>query len=170
MSVISEIITILFRKLLNRWSSNFKNEIISFFNLCTCFIVTKITGITQTMLRTEKPLSVVLPLFLEWLVSAVTHVSDATSTVHYPGMLYSFPLLTITITYTVTIVLVAHNGFSFDFPILMSEVETRDNISLALFTSNSIHFSDSLPLLRSVCLRYTRNYIIQFFFIDEEGW
>ncbi len=42
-------------------------------------------GKTQTMLRSERPLSVVLPQFVEWLNSAVTHVSDVTSTVHYPG-------------------------------------------------------------------------------------
>ena len=54
------------------------------------YTVTKLTGITQTMLRAERPLSVVLPLFIEWLMSAATHVSDATSTVHYPGMLYYY--------------------------------------------------------------------------------
>ena len=63
----------------------------------------------------------------------------------------STPTLYLVIMYIVAVVLVAHNGFAFDFPILMSQVESRDNMSLSLFTSNSIHFSDSLPLLRSVC-------------------
>ncbi len=123
------------------------------------YIVTKLTGISQTTLRSERPLSVVLPQFLEWLNSAVAHVSDATCTVHYPGMYYIQPLFTYIVTYSVTVVLVAHNGFAFDFPFVMAEVENRDNLSMSLFTSNSIHFSDSLPLLRSVCIKYVCNNI-----------
>ena len=54
----------------------------------TCFfIVVRVTGITQTMLRSERPLTVVLPLFIEWLVTTVQQVSDATSATHFPGML-----------------------------------------------------------------------------------
>ena len=67
--------------------------------------VTKVTGITTTMLRSERPLSVVFP-FLDWVITITSHVSDATHTLHYP-------------------VLVAHNGFAFDFPILLAEVERR---------------------------------------------
>ena len=51
------------------------------------FIVVRVTGITQTMLGGERPLTVVLPLFIEWLVTTVQQVSDATSTTHFPGML-----------------------------------------------------------------------------------
>ncbi len=76
------------------------------------YIVTKLTGVSQTMLWSERPLSVVLPQFLEWLNSAVAHVSDATRTVHYPGMYYIQPLFTYIVTYSITAVLVSHNGFA----------------------------------------------------------
>lgn len=49
-------------------------------------LVTKVTGITNTMLRNEKPFSAVFPLFLDWLDATVSHVNDATDTPHYPGM------------------------------------------------------------------------------------
>ena len=53
-------------------------------------------------------------------------------------------------------VLVAHNGFSFDFPILMAEVERRPReLNIEDFTAKNIHFSDSLPLLRKVYLYVT---------------
>ena len=55
------------------------------------------------------------------------------------------------------VVLVAHNGFSFDYPILMSEVESREDLSLSLFYSNDVHFSDSLPLLRAVIQETQKN-------------
>ena len=51
-----------------------------------CAPVTKVTGITATMIRNEKPLSEVLPLFLDWMQSTTEYVSDNTDTVHYPGM------------------------------------------------------------------------------------
>lgn len=50
------------------------------------------------------------------------------------------------------IVLVAHNGFAFDFSILFAEVERRpDHLALSAFEAGNIHFSDTLPLLRQVC-------------------
>ena len=49
-------------------------------------IVTRVTGITETLLRTEQPLSVVLPLFITWIDAVVQQVSDATSVTHFPGM------------------------------------------------------------------------------------
>jgi len=51
-------------------------------------------------------------------------------------------------------VLVAHNGFAFDFPILLAEVERRVELQLTLFRSANIHFSDTLPLLRKVLYYY----------------
>ncbi len=108
---------------------------------------------TDHVTGSERPLSAVLLQFVEWLTSAVTHDSDVTSTVHCPGNIIYSLCLQIEM-YAVTIVLVAHNGFSFNFPILMAEVENRDNLSLSIFTSNLIHFSDSLPLLRSVRTKY----------------
>jgi len=49
-------------------------------------------------------------------------------------------------------VLVAHNGFCFDFPILLAEVERRPRqLTVSVFEDNNIHFSDTLQLLRKVC-------------------
>ena len=52
---------------------------------CSLYEVTKVTGITTTMLRSERPLSVVFPLFIKWIVTTTAHVSDTTGTPHYPG-------------------------------------------------------------------------------------
>ena len=47
------------------------------------YSVTRLTGITQAMLRTEQPLSVVL---LDWVDIAVAEVSESTCTNHFAGM------------------------------------------------------------------------------------
>ncbi len=52
------------------------------------------------------------------------------------------------------LVLVAHNGFAFDFPILLAEVEQKAELQLTLFQSANMHFSDTLPLLRKVLYYY----------------
>ena len=49
-----------------------------------------------------------------------------------------------------TLVLVAHNGFAFDFPILLAEVERHPELDLFNFQTGNVHFSDTLPLLRKV--------------------
>ena len=46
--------------------------------------------------------------------------------------------------------LVSHNGFAFDFPILFAEVESRESLATSTFAANNIHFSDSLPVLHMV--------------------
>ena len=53
-------------------------------------LVTKVTGIDTAMLRSERPLSVVLPLFLEWVATSISYVSDVTHTPHYPGTIYMY--------------------------------------------------------------------------------
>lgn len=47
--------------------------------------VTKLTGISTTMLRREEALSVVFPRFMKWLVSTTSEVNSATGIPHYPG-------------------------------------------------------------------------------------
>ena len=47
-------------------------------------------------------------------------------------------------------VLVAHNGFQFDFPILFAEVERRQTLELSAFESSDIHFADTLHQLKKV--------------------
>ena len=102
------------------------------------------------MLRGERPLSAVFPSFIDWLATTTAHVSEVTGTPHYPGktgLLHT----TIPSTYHFHSVLVAHNGFSFDFPVLMAEVERRperrpESLATSIFEANNIHFSDTLPL------------------------
>ena len=61
--------------------------IYNYFNIiAVIYSVTRLTGISQAMLRTEQPLSVVLPQFLDWVDTVVAEVSDATCTTHFPGM------------------------------------------------------------------------------------
>jgi len=55
--------------------------------------VTRITGISQAILRNEKPLSMVLPQFLQWVTSVTAEVSDTTSTTHFPGIPIDFFIL-----------------------------------------------------------------------------
>ena len=46
--------------------------------------MTRLTSITQAMLRTEQHLSVVL---LDWVDNVVAKVSDAICTTHFPSMI-----------------------------------------------------------------------------------
>ena len=55
-------------------------------------------------------------------------------------------------------VLVAHNGFVYDFPLLLAEIERRPNcLSTQHFVSQSIHFADTLPHLRQVYTLYVQS-------------
>ena len=56
-------------------------------------------------------------------------------------------------------VLLAHKGFSFDFPILFAEVESREALDIS-FNLHHIHFSDSLVLLRMVKRKTGSNRIL----------
>ncbi len=104
------------------------------------------------MIRGERPLSVVLPIFLDWLITTTSDVSSATGTLHYPGLT---GFIQCSVIVSLSIVLVAHNGFSFDFPILLAEVERRPEVlNVSLFGTHRIHFTDTLPLLRQVAYLY----------------
>lgn len=112
-------------------------------------LVTKVTNITSTMLRSEKPLSVVFTSFIDWVTSTTSTVTEQTGTVHYPGLMkYLFTSVIDSLSFSV---LVAHNGFAFDYPILLAEVERRPRaLSFTTFEDHNIHFSDTLPLLKKV--------------------
>lgn len=45
------------------------------------------------------------------------------------------------------VVLVAHNGFVFDFPMLINEIERTPNISTSTLVTMNIHFSDTYAYL-----------------------
>ena len=110
------------------------------------------------MLRNEQPLSCVLTQFLQWVTMVTAEVSDSTSTTHFPGIAINFYSKFYLLFFYMNIVLVAHSGFSYDFPILFSEVEKRE-VPLSTFETNNIHFSDPLPLLRMVIKIYPHYYI-----------
>ena len=51
--------------------------------VCYCHCsVTKVTGITASMLRSERPFSFVFPHFIDWIVTTTKYVSEATDTPH----------------------------------------------------------------------------------------
>ena len=48
-------------------------------------------------------------------------------------------------------VLVAHNGFAYDFPLLLAEIERRPkHLSMQEFVNHNVHFADILPHVRQV--------------------
>lgn len=49
-------------------------------------LVINITNITPTMIRGERPLSVVFPEFLDWLITATSDISRATGSSYHPGV------------------------------------------------------------------------------------
>lgn len=58
-------------------------------------------------------------------------------------------------------VLVAHNGFKFDFPTLFAEIDRRkEHFDTSLLCDHNIHFADTLILLQKVEV-YIPNQIIQ---------
>ena len=53
-----------------------------------------------------------------------------------------------------TTVLVAHNGFSYDFPLLLAEIERRPTqLATADLIHHKIFFADTLPYLRKVSIK-----------------
>ena len=57
-------------------------------HLALPIIVMRVTNITPTMVRGERPLSVVFQEFCDWLMTIISDVSRATSTTYYPGITY----------------------------------------------------------------------------------
>lgn len=51
------------------------------------YLVIRVTNITPTMIRGEKPLSVVFKEFQNWLITTTSDISRATGTTYYPGTL-----------------------------------------------------------------------------------
>ena len=56
-----------------------------------------------------------------------------------------------------SVVLVAHNGFTFDYPLLLAEIERTPEINVQSLKESNIHFADTLPHLRKVVFRYHTN-------------
>ena len=111
------------------------------------------------MLRSEKLFSVVFQSFLHWIESTTKYISDTTDTLHYPGMqkVTSLPPSIHIFYLHFHAVLVTHNRFGFDFPVLLAEVERRPRqFASSIFEDHNINFSDTLPLLRKVKINNLR--------------
>ena len=49
--------------------------------------VSRVTGIASTLLRNERPLSFVMPMFLEWVATTTSYIGGNTKIPHYPGIM-----------------------------------------------------------------------------------
>lgn len=78
-----------------------------------------------------------------WVATNIAYVSDATDTPYYPGMNDNVKACTYLHFYAV---LVDHNGYAFDFPILLAEVERRPTqLAIANMEARNVHLCDTLP-------------------------
>ena len=107
-------------------------------------LVEKKCGITTQMLYYEKPFTVVFEELLSWISDCISEIQQHTEVLCYPGM----NLLLSIRTECVYTVLVAHNGFTFDFRILAAEIERR-NLKHKL-ASSDLMFADTLFDLQKV--------------------
>ena len=115
-------------------------------------LVTQKTGISTTMLRHQQPLSAVFSKFLEWVSKTTQEVSEQSSASLYPGVfsLLQHVYFVVTIMLLSTVI-VAHNGFAYDFPLLLAEIERRPkDLSTRDLVTHNIYFADTLPHLRQV--------------------
>ena len=70
-------------------------------------------------------------------------------------------------------VLVAHNGFAYDFPLLLAEIERISNcVSTQHFVTKNIHFADTLPHLRQVESGKSLLFVdeVAIMYAGKEGW
>ena len=73
--------------------------------------------------------------------------------------------------FSLDVVLVAHNGYVFDFPMLLAEIERRpEKLSLSQLSLHKIYFADTLRYLKqvSINLEYHRCTIV--LYLGQEGW
>ena len=71
-------------------------------------------------------------------------------------------------------VLVAHNGFAYDFLLLLAEIERRPkHLNMQEFVNRNVHFADTLPHLHQVqpfVHAYTCTYMDSYTWIGKERW
>ncbi len=72
----------------------------------------------------EKPFSEIFSEFLQWISSIVTTAEKHTGIIYTPDINYCFYFILHLLPHNICfyVVLVAHNGFNFDFPCLLSEI------------------------------------------------
>ncbi|XP_070572614.1 uncharacterized protein [Ptychodera flava] len=91
------------------------------------------TGISQGMLQGKPKLSTALPSFLDWVATLVQEVQEKLQRTIYP-------------------VMVAHNGYAYDYPLLFKEIHVRGmtDFIVARMKDCNLHFADSLKLCREL--------------------
>lgn len=99
------------------------------------------------MLYYEKPFTVVFKELLSWINDCITEIQQTSKSSHFPGMNLLLRISLKLIEYIHT-VLVAHNGFTFDFRILAADIERR-NLKHKLYSAN-LKFADTLFDLQKV--------------------
>ena len=104
-------------------------------------------GVTENMLEGTREFSYVFSDFLSWVNKCAIEVGKVYNKLFYPGLYVSVCFLTLFDCSFVT-VLVAHNGFNFDYRILAAEVERRK--LEAQFLKADLGFADTLYELRKV--------------------
>ena len=77
-------------------------------------------------------------------------MSEACNAEHYPGWKSTDTHMDTTASHLIP-VLVAHNGFAYDFPLLLAEIERRPKyLSTQELVTHNVRFADTLPHLRQV--------------------
>ena len=98
-------------------------------------------GITSRDLFNQPNFTTVLTNFIGWINTCVNEAQQS-GVSYYPGIPSSC-MSTIIICYSITlVVLVAHNGFPFDFVFLVAEVNRRKLDEI--FNSIPLYFADTL--------------------------
>ena len=119
-------------------------------------IVQRLTGITDAMVKDEEPLSMVLPKFFSWLSETTQEVSKSTKL--HPGKDSCDTVEDVMCHHyhesAFTAVLVAHNGYEFDFPLLLEEMKRTPQLSTSTLAELNIFFADTLSFLREVSNYY----------------
>ena len=91
------------------------------------------------MLYYEKPFTVVFQELLSWINDTINEIQGNCESRYFPGM-HSIVLVIVVLKCLYT-VLVAHNGFAFDYRILTAEVEHRN---LRHELHDNLMFADTL--------------------------
>ena len=104
-------------------------------------IVSEKCGITSCMLYNQPTFTNVFQQFIKWIEHCVQEVQQQKVVSYHPGM-YCFLRLVLFLYQSYCSVLVAHNGFGFDFLFLVAEVKRRrldDTFSRA-----NLYYADTL--------------------------
>jgi len=97
----------------------------------------------------KREFSDAFPDFLSWINKCIKEAKEATGNLFYPGIYVYTWYYAYNVPFNLCTVLVAHNGFVFDFRILAAEVD-RQNLIMQ-FNRADLGFADTLHQLQKVC-------------------